>query len=134
MRYLIDNNLPPGLAAALSALDGRREVVALRDKFPGDKVPGDTKDVDWLPKLIAEGDWVVITQDLPKGEHEARLWLESGLTVFFLEKGWKTIELWEKASKLVKWWPKFYATAEGIAPGQQYAVPVKSPVLRPLPK
>ena len=131
MKYLIDNNLPPGLAIALHALDPKKRIVeAQRNKFPGYKAPGDVPDTDWLPTLITEGNWVIVTQDHAKTEHELRLWHDQTLTVFFLEKGWEHIPLWEKASKLVKWWPTICDTAEKIEPGGSYWIPAKSWVLR----
>lgn len=47
MKFLLDNNLPPALAHALSALcEPENEVVALRDKFPED-----VQDVDYFGAL-----------------------------------------------------------------------------------
>lgn len=130
-KYLIDNNLPPGLAVAIRALGERGpEVHAVRELFPGIKEPGDTPDLVWLKQCIDEGDWVIITEDLyPKSPHEAEAWRHRNLTVFRLESGWGDLDVWEKSHRLLKWWPKLVETAENKRP-QTWRVPVKSMKLR----
>lgn len=89
MRFFVDNNLAPAIARALDALgsyDGHH-VHHLRDRFP----PG-IVDAAWLGQLGEEGDWVILSGDyrITKRPHERRAWLDSGLTAFFLAKGWMT--------------------------------------------
>lgn len=127
MKYILDNTQSFRVAHALQALDDRRKIIHLTDRFPAD-----TKDPVWLPELIAEGHWTVITENIhQENEHERKLWLQSGLTVFFLAKGWRTMLAWDKAVKLIALWPKITQTAETIAPGQLYLVRTSSPVLEP---
>ena len=120
MKYLIDNNLPHRLAKALNALEVDNEVYHLTDKFAAD-----AKDIDWLPKLAAEGDWAVIAADHPKGEHERRAWNDTRLKVFFLATGWRDLTYWPKCAKLIKVWPVITHTASHIRGAHRYQVPVR---------
>jgi PIN like domain len=127
MRFLVDNNLPPRLAKALSALDGDHMIQHLGDRFPRD-----TTDLTWLKELASERDWAIITADRPKGEHEQRAWADARLKVFFLAPAWRHQALWEKAWRLIKWWPVIVATATNIRGHQAYEVPIKGASLRQL--
>ena len=112
MKFLFDNNLPPSLArgvAELSRIDPDiREVVHLRDKFPRD-----TADEVWLPKLLTEGGWIVISSDqFKKSRAERELLRQRGLTVFVLDPQWANHLYWDKAARLVLWWPKIVNVAK----------------------
>ncbi len=88
-------------------LDGH-SVVYLRTKFPEA-----TADTVWLPKLLSEGDWAVVSQDyFKKSDEEKRLMLRSGLTCFVLEPAWGKAKYWEKSIQMLKWWPKLVQQAE----------------------
>lgn len=124
MNFFIDNNLPPALAHALDALSKREghHVHAKRDKFPPN-----TPDVEWLGELAREGDWVILSEDrnILRKPHELAARMESGLTAFFLEKGWSSLNFWTTSAKLVQWWPKIMEQAENVASQVAYRVPVK---------
>lgn len=112
MKFLFDNNLPPSLArgvAALSAIDADiSEVVALRAKFPAS-----TPDEVWMKQLQAEGGWVVISGDqFKKSKAERELLRQKGLTVFVLDPQWSDHLYWDKAARLVLWWPKIVSVAK----------------------
>lgn len=129
MKFFLDNNLSPYLAAALHALSEPHGhiVTHLQDKFSRD-----VSDVDWITGLGAEGNWIIVSGDyrITRNAHERAAWQASGLTSFFLERGWMKIPLWDFAWKLVRWWPDIIAQAERIAPGASFSVPVSSSKLR----
>ncbi len=111
MRFFVDNNLSYRIAHAIGTLQESEghEVVALRDKFDEN-----AEDEAWLPLLRADGDWVVITSDLGKRSGNRQVWLNSGLTVFFLTPAWtqggfKNIDI---AQRLMKYWGEIASTAE----------------------
>jgi len=110
VRFFLDNDLSLNLARALAALAADKyEVKHLRDKFPAD-----VTDQDWLLTLGREGDWVIVSGDvrITKSRLTRQVWLESGLTAFFLEKGWTGLRFWEQAWRLVRWWPAIMKQAE----------------------
>lgn len=125
MRFFFDNCLAPCLAEAIGALattDGD-EVTHLRKKFAPQ-----TPDSEWLTRLKSEGDWIILSGDLriTKNKHEKQAWLDSGLTAFFLSKGWLNIPLWDQAAHLVRRWPNLRTLANGVRPGAGFVVPLKS--------
>jgi hypothetical protein len=128
----LDNTLAPRIAEALGALEGPggHTVKYLREMFSAD-----TPDVDWIRRLASDGDWVIISGDvrISRNEFERRAWRESGLTAFFLAKGWSGLRLWDQAWRLVKWWPDIVAQAEKIRPGAGFIVPLRSSKLEQLP-
>lgn len=112
MKFLFDNNLPPSLArgvAALSKVDARiTEAVALRDKFRAN-APDET----WMQQLHAEGGWIVISGDQFRKSHaERELLRRRSLTVFVLDPQWADHVYWDKAARLILWWPKIVSVAE----------------------
>ncbi len=131
MKFFLDNTLPPRLAEALRALEGPQgyAIKHLREMFQPD-----TPDVEWIRKLAAEGEWVMISGDvrISRNQFERRAWIESGLTAFFLAKGWSGLKLWDQAWRLVRWWPEIVAQAEKIRPGAGFIVPLRSARLEQL--
>ena len=123
MRFLFDNNLSPHLAKAIDALckpDGI-EVRHIRDKFAGD-----TPDTEWIAALAAEVDWCIVSQDrLTKNPLEKEALRRSGLTAFILQKGWIALTAWEKAWRLVRWWPRIMDQARLVEGGAVFAVSVR---------
>lgn len=112
MKFLFDNNLPPSLArgvAALSTVDPDiDQVIALRDKYPES-----TPDPTWLSDLAREGGWIVISGDqFKKSRAERELLRQRGLTVFVLDPQWADHLYWDKAARLVLWWPKIVNVAK----------------------
>lgn len=123
MRFLFDNQLAPHLAEAVHALtkvDGH-EAIHLRKKFPPN-----TKDIDWITTLGAEGGWIVICGDLDiiRTRAERPIWKAAGLVGFFLRKGWMHQTPWEQAWRLIRWWPTIVKQAEIATPGNAYGVQV----------
>jgi hypothetical protein len=99
--------MPRRFATALNALgEGGKQwppIVHQHDRFPDG-----TDDVDWIPMLASEGDWIIISGDAEIGRHvhERKAWLDSGLTAFFLGSAWASQEVWTKWTLLNSWWPK----------------------------
>jgi predicted nuclease of predicted toxin-antitoxin system len=98
MRFFLDNCLAIRHARAL------HEMVKPGHSFTHllDKFAADTKDEDWICALGREAEWIVISGDyrIGKSAHERRAWRESGLTVFFLSKGWTNIPPLQQHPKL----------------------------------
>ena len=86
----------------------------------------DTPDQEWLATLAEEGDWVIVSGDprITRGKHERQAWLESGLTAFFLGKGWAERSYWKQISELVRWWPQIVLKAGDAPQGSGFILPV----------
>ena len=123
MNFFFDNNLSPYLARAIGALsepDGI-QVIHLRDKF----APS-TPDIIWLAELAKEGGWAIISQDrLTRNQLEKEALRRSGLVAFILAKGSSSLREWDKAWRIVRWWPRILEQAELIAGGAAFEVPVR---------
>jgi hypothetical protein len=121
LKFFVDNNLPAPLARALHELTSHEgdhhEVAHLKDKFTAT-----TPDLEWIEALAEESGWAVITHDkLNKGlEREALR--RAGLIVFFLDKSWSNHNYWDKAQRLVQWWPAIIDQAERISGGAAFTV------------
>lgn len=93
----------------------------LRDLFEED-----TPDHEWIDQLAEDGDWVILTHDrLAKNPLEKEALRASGLKVFIMKAGWSNQKGWEKAWKLVRWWPRIIEQAEGLAGGAAFSFGVK---------
>lgn len=122
MKAQIDENLPPALARALNELvsvDGH-QVVHVTAYAKG------TPDVELFERAIADGVQVHITHDHHhrrpvEREAIARL----GLTVFVLAKGWNQLSHYEKAARLIEYWPSIVTAIELVKSGAIFRVPVK---------
>lgn len=111
MKFIFDNNLPPSLARGVAAFSEFEpdisQIVALRVKFPADTI-----DEVWMKQLQSEGDWIVISGDqFRKSNAEREILRQRGLTVFVLEPQWAKHQYWDKAARLVLWWPKIVSVA-----------------------
>lgn len=111
MKFLFDNNLPPSLARGVAALSDIEpdvsEVVHLREKFSAN-----TPDEIWMKQLHGEGGWIVVSGDqFKKSKAERELLRQRGLTVFVLDPQWADHVYWDKAARLVTWWPKIVSVA-----------------------
>jgi predicted nuclease of predicted toxin-antitoxin system len=98
MRFFLDNCLAIRHARALGEMvKPEHSFTHLQEKFGAD-----TKDEEWVRKLGEEGNWIVISGDyrIGRGVHERAAWHQSGLTVFFLSKGWTNIPPLQQHSKL----------------------------------
>ena len=120
MRFFLDNCLAIRHARALNEMvKPERSFTHLQDKFAAA-----TKDEDWIRTLGREGDWIVISGDyrIGKSAHERRAWHESGLTAFFLSKGWTNIPPLQQHSKLALILDDIIEHAKGAKPGSGFSV------------
>lgn len=121
MKFLLDNCLSPRFAEALDALCRPKHAVEhLRSKFSQE-----TPDEAWIEALAVEGHWVIVSGDprIVKSPQSREVWRRSGLTAFFLKKGWMHHGLWEQCWRLVRWWPAIMQQSELVKPGAGFLVP-----------
>lgn len=120
MKAQIDENLPPALARALNALvsvDGD-EVVHVTDYAKG------APDQELFQRAVDDGVRVHITHDHhhrrpAERESIARL----GLTVFVLAKGWNSLAYFDKAARLIEYWPAIVTATKIVAAGAIFRIP-----------
>jgi len=112
VRFFLDNNLSPKLAAVLRALD--HDVVHLREHFAESAA-----DVDWIPEVAANG-WTVITVDhaIRSRPHEREVWRSSRICVFFLQKGVLKLRIHDQVAWVVSAWEGIVRAASRARPGQ----------------
>lgn len=123
MKAQIDENLPPSLARAVHAIAtlDDHEVVHVRDL-----VEAGTRDVDLFEAASRANVEVHVTQDHHQrrpAEREAVARL--GLTVFVLAKGWGQLNQYEKAARLLEWWPKMMQLVGLTSRGSIFTIPHK---------
>lgn len=133
LKAQIDENLPPALARALHALvavDGH-EVIHVTDYAKG------APDLDLFEQAVSKGVRVHITQD-HHGRHPAEraAITRLGLTVFVLARGWSNLGYYDKAARLIEYWPKIATMAGMVEPGSIFRVSPRrngrlQPVTRP---
>lgn len=125
MRFFADNNISPAIAGALHALGTYDDHVVHHAKDFSGRFERSAPDEVWLAELANEGDWVILSGDhrITKRPHQRRVWLDSGLTAFFLATGWMTAGFHQQAWRLVRWWPQIFSQAERVEPGAGFVVP-----------
>ena len=133
MKFFFDNNISHYIVSALHCLSEKDSirVTSLRKEFEPS-----IDDITWITSLKDDGNWVIISGDtrIKKNPHERAAWIESGLTTFFLARGWMNIPYWEQAHKLVKWWPKIMEQSERVESGNFFEVPVRGDKMKVIPK
>jgi hypothetical protein len=117
----IDENVPRSLARAVHAIAqlDDDEVVHVRDL-----VEAGTKDVELFELAAKAGIEAHVTQDhhqrrAAEREAVARL----GLTVFVLSKGWRQLNHYDRAARLLEWWPKMRQLVRLTSRGSIYSIP-----------
>lgn len=128
MKVMVDENLPPALAKALSALfAGKHEIVHLRARF-GPAV----KDSDWIRNLSAEGNWIIISGDrrIAKNKAEQLVFRSSKLIGFFLAPGLQKAKLTKQMERLMALWETIEKQAELVGGGAMFELPIKSSKLK----
>lgn len=122
MKFLLDNNLSPHLAAALNELcrgESGSSVFHLGQKFARN-----TPDHEWIPTLSEEGGWAIVSQDgFRKNDLECEALRRAGLAVFVLSRQWSSHRYWDKAQNLVRWWPHIEDYVQRIHGGAAVRVP-----------
>ena len=124
MRFFFDHNLPQRLAHAIHLLTEPQghQVVHLLDRFDGD-----TPDIEWIGRLSRERDWVIVSGDvaITRKPHEREAWAASGLTAFFMSKGFTNLHLFDQGSRLIRVWPHIANQAALARPGSGFVVPMR---------
>lgn len=122
MRFFFDNNISRQIARGIAefALAQDIEIVHLRDRWDPSIL-----DVEWIPALHAEGDWIIVSGDLriTRSRVEQRAWHESGLTAFFFEESFAQKRFWTQAAEITRWFPIIIDTARDCAPGSGFKLP-----------
>ena len=125
MNYLLDENIPPHLIRAISALHARdypdEQVVSTHDRQINR-----VDDMDWIPLLNQSGEqWTIVGRDLFRRE---RGFLQGGnLTWFVLRPGWAHFPFWILSWKLVRTWPEIVRASQ-LSTGQIFTVAVSGRV------
>jgi predicted nuclease of predicted toxin-antitoxin system len=126
MKFFLDNCLAIRHARALNEMvKPDHAFTHLQEKFSPD-----TKDEDWIRKLGGEGNWIVISGDyrIGKNAHERAAWHQSGLTVFFLSKGWTNIPPLQQHSKLALILNGIIEHAEKARPGSGFSISINGKI------
>lgn len=126
MRFFFDNCIAPAFAEAINALikDESHQAIHLTQMFKAN-----TPDIEWLEKLGHDKDWIIISGDLriTRRKHEADVWLQAGITTFFLAKGWPNLSFWEQIAKLIQKWPAISDQAQRVSAGAGFIISPRSP-------
>ena len=126
MKFFLDNNLAIRHARALN------EMVKPTHSFTHllEKFSADIKDVEWIRKLGQEGHWVIISGDyrIGKSAHERQAWYASGLTAFFLTKGWTNISPLQQHAKLALLVDEIVSLAERSPVGSGFLISVNGKI------
>ena len=101
MRFYFDASVSFRIADALAILDEDGHRISHPANLFGDPA---IKDEVFLPKLKADGDWIVITADRGRKDGNWHVWLASGLTVVFLKKAWTSLRLQVFTSRFLDHW------------------------------
>ncbi len=108
-------------------VEPEHHVFHLRDKFAPN-----TEDAEWMKKLAAEADWIIITADvrISRNPHEVKAWKEAGHTIFFLKPGWTHLTFWDQANKFTKCFPQILHEAERAERGTAFIVTTNGKIER----
>ena len=130
MKVMVDENLPPPLARALSALFvGQHEVIHLREKF-GPKV----QDVDWIAALNREGSWIILSADrrIAKNKTEQRVFRSSKHIGFFFAPGLQKAPILKKMERLMVVWDTIEKQVPLVKGGSMFEIQMKGSQLKPI--
>jgi hypothetical protein len=121
LKAQIDENLPPAFARALNALvaaEGDHEVVHVTDYAKG------ATDIELFHRAIQDGVRIHITQDHHyRRPVEREVITRLGLTVFVLAKGWNTLSFYDRAARLIEYWPAIATASTMFAAGSIFRIP-----------
>jgi hypothetical protein len=126
VNLFLDNCLAVKHARALNALlQPEHSLTHLRDRFAPD-----TPDADWLSALAREGGWTLLSGDyrISRSVHEREAWHESGITAFFLAKGWQNLPLMEQHAKLARCLPEILKHAAKARRGTGFVITVNGKI------
>lgn len=123
MKFFFDNNLSVYLAHGVRELStitpGVDKVIHLSDRFARD-----ADDLTWIPGLVDDGPWYIISIDRFNKQHgaEREAIRRAGHTIFVLDGHWSKQKFWLQTERFIRWWPQIVAYA-GLVNGGAYRVP-----------
>jgi hypothetical protein len=128
VKVLIDHNISYRIAHALAILaePNGHQVFAKSDLFDTNiSVP----DVEWLTTLGEEGDrWAFISDDhrIYRNPQERAALVSARIIGFFLQPAWRKpkVSEFERAARLILWWPKLMNQCEIVSPPAAFGVPI----------
>lgn len=121
MKAQLDENLSRALAGALHCLAQANDDEVIH---VSDLVPRGTSDADLFAACVKAKVQIHITQDYHhRRQIERDAIASAGLIVFVLDKGWASQPAFEKAARLIQWWPRIIAHAESMVPPAVFRVP-----------
>jgi len=121
MKAQIDENIAPALAKALDCLveANGHNVIHVTDLHARG-----TPDTQLFIRAAEFGVDIHVTHDHHhRSQEEKEAISESQLLVFVLEKSWMPHSFFEKASRLVHWWPRIMQGSESLQRPGIYMVP-----------
>lgn len=126
MKVIIDENLSPALAKALSALFvGEHEVDHIRNKFGAG-----VEDAEWMRRLSEEGRWIVISGDarIARRKSEQAVLRNSRLIGFFLAPALNRAKVTMQMQRLLALWDDIEVIAKRVASGSMYELPIRGKI------
>ncbi len=130
MKFFFDNCVSHRLAEALDHLEASERPPAYSITHLRTKYPEEEGDLDWIPKLGAEGDWIVVGGDgrqlIRRKEMEALR--KASLRGFILAQGYPQRVKWEQVRILVIAWPRILHFSQKLRYGQFYKVTARGGV------
>ncbi len=122
MRFFFDANVSSRIAGAISILatQEKDEVTYLRKRFAENAL-----DVQWIPTLAKEGNWIIISGDeaIQRRPAERKVFSDAKLTTFFLASAWPRAPFWDQAYLMVRWWPRITKFAQQAPAGTVVQIP-----------
>jgi hypothetical protein len=119
VKFLFDVSISHRVADAIAIFEERHhQIETVTSYFSKAAVP----DEEFLARLRAEGGWIVLTRDRGKKDGNWHMWRNSGVTVFFLTRGWAKMSGLRMASRLLDYWERIAGAAEGAAEGDCFSV------------
>jgi PIN like domain len=131
VKFFLDNCLAIRHARALNEMvKPDHSFTHLQEKFPPD-----TTDEEWIRTLGNEGEWIVLSGDyrIGKSQHGKRAWHESGLTAFFLAKGWMNISPLQQHSKIAAILDNMIYLSERNPAGVGFSISINGKIVKIYP-
>jgi hypothetical protein len=125
MNFFMDANISYRIARMLTALYGdMHDIIHIteHDDFKHNNIgkgQNNTPDIEWISKLgKSQAGWIVITgeSDIIDTAHERAALIESGLTLFSMDKHWVKSSFRDQTWKIAKIWHEIVRNAERPGP------------------
>ena len=137
MKVLIDHNISPHIARALGCIaePHGHQVVAKSAMFD---TSTSVTELEWLDTLGREGGWAFVSDDhrIFKNPLERTAMIRARVIGFFFEPAWRkrNVTEYERAARLLLWWPGLVETCRIVAPPAAFRLPINHKSrLRPIP-